>query len=114
MRWRKEREEEEEKDSGGKGASWKNKNVDLEKLAQRIEDFFYADGFPEVRRDVSTDKTQYIVQAKKAGVLRTLTSTRKVLTVVIDGTSNDFHVNVGTGEWGKGIEIGRASCRERV
>ena len=106
MRWRKEREEEhEKKDSGGKGASWKNKNVDLEKLAQRIEDFFYADGFSEVRRDASANKTQYVVQAKKAGVLRTLTSTRKVLTVVIDGTSNDFHVKVGTGEWGKGIAV---------
>ena len=118
MRWRKKKELDEfeeilekeqnyriEKDSKGKGASWKNKNIDLEKLAQRIEDFFYADGFSEVRRDVSTDKTQYVVQAKKAGVLRTLTSTRKVLTVVIDGTSNDFHVKVGTGEWGKGIAV---------
>ena len=105
MRWRKEREEEEEKDSGGKGASWKNKNIDLEKLAQRIEDFFHADGFPQVRQDTSTNKTQYVVQAKKAGVLRTLTSTRKVLTVIIDGTPNDFHVKVGTGEWGKGIAV---------
>ena len=118
MRWRKKKELDEfeeilekeqnyriEKDSKGKGAIWKNKNIDLEKLAQRIEDFFYADGFSEVRRDASANKTQYVVQAKKAGVLRTLTSTRKVLTVVIDGTSNDFHVKVGTGEWGKGIAV---------
>ena len=118
MRWRKERELEEyekkyleehgissKKDSRGKGASWKNKNVDLEKLAQRIEDFFYADGFSEVRQEESDDKTQHVVQAKKAGVLRTLTSTRKVLTVVIDGTPNDFHVKVGTGEWGKGVAV---------
>ena len=118
MRWRKKKELDEfeeileneqnyriEKDSKGKGASWKNKNVDLEKLTQRIEDFFYADGFSEVRQEESDDKTQYVVQAKKAGVLRTLTSTRKVLTVVIDGTPNDFHVKVGTGEWGKGIAV---------
>ena len=118
MRWNKERELEEyekkylekqnissKNDSKGKGASWKNKNVDLQKLAQKIEDFFHADGFPEVRRDESDDKNQYVVQAKKAGVLRTLTSTRKVLTVIIDGTPNDFHVKVGTGEWGKGIAV---------
>ena len=118
MRWDKERELEEyekkylekqnissKKDSKGKGASWKNKNVDLEKLAQKIEDFFHADGFTEVRQEESDDKNQYVVQAKKAGVLRTLTSTRKVLTVVIDGTPNDFHVKVGTGEWGKGIAV---------
>ena len=118
MRWDKERELEEyekkylekqnissKKDSSGKGAIWKNKNVDLEKLAQKIEDFFHADGFTEVRQEESDDKNQYVVQAKKAGVLRTLTSTRKVLTVVIDGTPNDFHVKVGTGEWGKGIAV---------
>ena len=118
MRWRKKKELDEfeeileneqnyriEKESKGKGASWKNKNVDLEKLTQRIEDFFYSDGFSEVRQEESDDKTQHVVQAKKAGVLRTLTSTRKVLTVVIDGTPNDFHVKVGTGEWGKGIAV---------
>ena len=83
MRWRKKKELDEfeeileneqnyriEKDSKGKGASWKNKNVDLQKLAQKIEDFFHADGFPEVRRDESDDKNQYVVQAKKASQLR--------------------------------------------
>ena len=90
---------------GQKGSRWENKNVDLKQLADKLVDFFYADGFSEVRQEESDDKTQHVVQAKKAGVLRTLTSTRKVLTVVIDGTPNDFHVKVGTGEWGKGIAV---------
>ena len=88
-----------------KGAHWKNKNVDLKKLAEKLVDFFYADGFSEVRQEESADKTQYVVQAKKAGVARTLTSTRKAITIVIRGDPNDFQVQVGTGEWGKGVAM---------
>ena len=88
-----------------KGAHWKNKNIDLKKLAEKMVDFFYADGFTEVRQEESADKTQYVVQAKKAGALRTLSSTRKVITIVIRGNPNDFQVEVGTGEWGKGIAM---------
>ena len=88
-----------------KGAHWKNKNVDLKKLAGKLVDFFYADGFSEVRQEESADKTQYVIQAKKAGVARTLTSTRKVITIVIKGNPNEFQVEVGTGEWGKGVAM---------
>jgi len=88
-----------------KGAHWKNKNVDLKKLAGKLVDFFYADGFSEVRQEESADKTQYVIQAKKAGVARTLTSTRKVITIVIKGNPNEFQVEVGTGEWGKGVAV---------
>ena len=88
-----------------KGAHWKNKNIDLKKLTDKMVDFFYADGFAEVRQEESTDKTQHVVQAKKAGALRTLSSTRKVITIVIRGNPNDFQVEVGTGEWGKGVAV---------
>jgi len=88
-----------------KGAHWKNKNVDLKKLAEKLVDFFYADGFSEVRQEESADKIQYVVQAKKVGVARTLTSTRKVITIVIKGNPNEFQVEVGTGEWGKGVAM---------
>ena len=77
--------------------------MDLMKLTDKIVDWFYADGFAEVRKDV--DNETFTVQARKAGKLRTLTSTRKVLTIVIKGTPNDFHVSVGTGEWGKGVAV---------
>ncbi len=92
-----------ENKKSGKGAHWSGKNVDLMKLTDKIVDWFYADGFAEVRKDV--DNETFTVQARKAGKLRTLTSTRKVLTIVIKGTPNDFHVSVGTGEWGKGVAV---------
>ena len=87
----------------GKGAHWTGKNVDLVKLTEQIVDWFYADGFAEVRKD--NDGEIFTIQARKTGKLRTLTSTRKALTVVIKGNSDDFHVTVGTGEWGKGVAM---------
>ena len=98
-------DEDSNKNSKGKGSNWHNKNIDLEKLTHKIADWFYADGFPEVRKEISSDKTQYLVQARKGGVLRTLTSTRKALTVVIEGSPDNFHIKVGTGEWGKGVAM---------
>lgn len=88
-----------------KGAKWINKNVDLEELTHKISDWFYADGYSEVRKDVSSDKMTYTVQARKGGLLRTLSSSRKVLTIIIRGEPNEFHVSVGTGEWGKGVAV---------
>jgi len=94
-----------DKDEKGEKILWKDKNVDLELLTQKMVEFFNIDGFSEIRHEISTDKTEYIVQAKKTGVLRTLSSTRKVITIQIKGNPNDFHVSVGTGEWGKGIAM---------
>ena len=90
---------------GQKGAHWENKNIDLKQLADKLVDFFYADGFSEVRQEESSDETKHIVQAKKGGALRTLSSTRKAITIVIRGDPNDFQVEVGTGEWGKGVAV---------
>ena len=88
-----------------KGAKWVGKNVNLLKLTRKIEDWFREDGYPEVRNDVSSDKMTYTVQARKGGVLRTLSSSRKVLTITIHGEPNNFQISVGTGEWGKGIAV---------
>jgi len=88
-----------------KGAKWVGKNVNLLKLTRKIEDWFREDGYPEVRNDVSRDKMTYTVQARKGGVLRTISSSRKVLTITIHGEPNNFQISVGTGEWGKGIAV---------
>ena len=35
----------------GKEGDWIDKNVDLKKLAEKIQEFFYDDGFSEVKID---------------------------------------------------------------
>ena len=89
----------------GKEGDWSDKNVDLKKLAEKIKQFFYDDGFSEVRTDVDPHGTWYQLQARKTGALRTIVSSRKAIHVIIKGAPNNFYVSVGTGEWGKNFAV---------
>ena len=84
---------------------WVNKNVDLHKLSERIQQFFYDDGFSEVKVDEDPNGTWFELQAKKMGALRTVVSSRKAIHVIIKGEPNKFTVSIGTGEWGKNFVV---------
>ena len=79
-----------------------DRNVDLDKLAARIEDFLNNNDF-EVKIDKNTTDRWIEIQARKVGFVRTIIASRKAIHVVIDGTSNHFTVTQATGEWGKNI-----------
>jgi len=87
----------------GKEGIFNNKNVDLKKLAKLIEKFFQGDNFSEVRLLEDPNGSWYEVQARKTGMLRTLTSSRKSLHVAIKGSPDSFAVHVGVGEWGANL-----------
>jgi len=89
----------------GKEVDWKDKNVDLGKLAKEIERFFRDDGFNEVKLDQDPNGTWHQIQARKKGVLRTLGSSRKVIQVIIKGEPNKFTVTQDVGEWGKNVAV---------
>ena len=80
-----------------------DRNVDLDKLAARIEDFLNNNGFDEVKIDKNTTDRWIEIQARKSGFGRTLVSSRKVIHIGIVGTPNDFRITQATGEWGKNI-----------
>ena len=79
------------------------RNVDLDKLAERIEGFLTIDGFTEIKSDKNPTDNWIEIQARKGGFGRTLVSSRKVVHIIITGTPNDFKITQGTGEWGKNI-----------
>jgi hypothetical protein len=79
------------------------RNVDLDKLAARIEDFLAIDGFDEVKIDKNTTDRWIEIQARKGGAGRAVVASKKAIHVVIAGTSNHFRITQGTGEWGKNI-----------
>mgnify|MGYP001471212365 CR=1 FL=1 len=79
-----------------------DRNVDLDKLVARIEDFLNNNDF-EVKIDKNTTDRWIEIQARKVGFVRTIIASRKAIHVVIDGTSNHFTVTQATGEWGKNI-----------
>ncbi len=87
----------------GKEGIFNNKNVDLKKLAKLIENFFHSENFSEVSMLEDPNGSWYEVQARKKGILRTLTSTRKSLHVVIKGSPDSFAVHLGVGEWGSNL-----------
>jgi len=78
--------------------------VDLEKMAGRIETHLAENGF-EVAFSSNTSgrAPTYFIQARKRGVLRTTTGTRRSMDIRIEGNSDDFEVKLGTGEWGNNI-----------
>ena len=89
-----------------KEGNWQNKNVDLKQLSEKIKKFFYANKFSEIQNFDDPNGTYIKIQARKAGVFRTLTSQRKAIQIIIRGESNNFQVSVSSGEWGKNITAG--------
>lgn len=89
----------------GKEGDWQDKNVDIKKLTEKIHQFFYDDGFSEVRLEEDPHGSWFQIQARKTGALQTVTSSRKAIHVIVKGDPNKFSVSVGTGEWGKNFAV---------
>jgi hypothetical protein len=87
-----------------KTVSYAGRNVDLQKLANAIEDFSRTNGF-EIRayKDESSPPTWFQIQSMKTGKGRTAVGARRCLDVVIRGQPDNFDVAIGSGDWGKNI-----------
>ncbi|WP_148680760.1 zinc ribbon domain-containing protein [Candidatus Nitrososphaera gargensis] len=81
-----------------------NLDVDLERLATRIETYLQENKFEVAfSKDSSEPASWFFIQARKAGALRTAAGARRSTDITIRGEPNNFEVSVGTGEWGKNI-----------
>ena len=80
------------------------KNVDLERLATRIENYLTENKF-EVgfSKNASGESHTYLIQARKSGMLRTASGARRSTDITLSGTSKSFDAVIGTGEWGKNL-----------
>ena len=67
----------------GKDFHHVGRNVDLDKLTEKIEGFLTIDGFDEVKIDKNTTEHWIEIQARKSGFGRTLVSSRKVIHIGI-------------------------------
>ena len=89
----------------GKEGDFVDKNVDLRKLSERIQQFFYDDGFSEVKSDEDPNSSWFEIQARKTGALRTVISSRKAIHIIIKGNPKKFSITLGSGEWGKNFAV---------
>ena len=79
-------------------------NVDVERLATRIETYLTENHF-EVAFSKDQSIGSYFVQARKIGALRTASGTRRSTDISINGMPDDFEVTIGTGEWGNNMIV---------
>jgi hypothetical protein len=81
-----------------------NLDVDLERLATRVETYLQENKFEVAfSKDPSEPASWFFIQARKAGALRTAAGARRSTDITIRGDPNNFEVTIGTGEWGKNI-----------
>lgn len=79
-------------------------DTDLERLATRVETYLQENKFEVAfSKDSSEPASWFFIQARKVGALRTAAGIRRSTDITIRGSSDDFEVTIGTGEWGKNI-----------
>ncbi len=81
---------------------YKDKHIDMEKLAGKIEEFFKNGKF-KVQSAAHLKGT--IIQAQKTGLFRTIIAADQSLTVTITGTSDDLTIRIGVAAWLKDLGI---------
>ncbi len=72
------------------------KNVELEKVASLVKQFFQEEGFTV--QDARNGKCE-LIQAKKGGFFRTILAMNRAFSIFIRGDSVYFTVYMGVSEW---------------
>jgi len=86
----------------GKNEIFVGKNVNLERLATRIETYLQENKF-EVGLSKDQKSSIFLIQARKSGILRTASGARRSTDIKITGKPDNFELNISTGEWGKNL-----------
>jgi hypothetical protein len=76
---------------------YEGKSVDLDRLAQQVEDYLTSEHFTVQRSPGSPHGT--VLQAKKGGFLDAIIAADRALTIMISGEPDDVLVRVGIGKW---------------
>ena len=78
------------------------KNCNLEHLADSIEENFVTQGY---KTQSAHNNQGWVVQARKAGILRELVAADRSFTVVVTGEPNKFRVSFGIGKWIQNLSV---------
>jgi len=83
--------------------TYRDKNCDLDVLNKQIESWFSDQGY-----EVQGNKTEgsWCLQAQKTEGWRKAVGASRAFTILIEGQSNEFSVEVGTGEWASNLVAG--------
>ncbi len=88
----------------GKTERFTGLNVDLERLANRIQMYLQENGFEVAySKDPTAPPSWFFIQARKVSALRSIAGARRSTDITIKGRPDDFEVSISTGEWGKNM-----------
>jgi hypothetical protein len=80
--------------------------TDIKRLATRIETYLSENNFEVAFSNEQTEPVStFFIQARKLGMLRTASGTRRSTDIKIQGTPEHFEVTVGTGQWGNNLIV---------
>lgn len=72
------------------------KNVDLNVLVENIEKWFKNKKFVT---QVLQAESKWLIQATKQSIWRTITASARAYSVRVDGSPNEFTIEIGVGKW---------------
>ncbi len=79
-------------------------SLDINRLATRITTYLQDHNFEvALSKDKEHPATWCFVQARKNGIIRTTTGTRRSINISVNGTPDNVEVTIGSGEWGKNL-----------
>ncbi|MEM1950471.1 MAG: zinc-ribbon domain-containing protein [Candidatus Nitrosocaldus sp.] len=88
----------------GKTERFTGLNVDLERLATRVQIYLQENGFEVAySKDPTAPPSWFFIQARKISTLRSIAGARRSTDITIKGKPDDFEVAISTGEWGKNM-----------
>ncbi|GBC74263.1 hypothetical protein HRbin05_00298 [archaeon HR05] len=88
----------------GKTERFTGLNVDLERLATRVQMYLQENGFEVAySKDPTAPPSWFFIQARKISTLRSIAGARRSTDITIKGKPDDFEVTISTGEWGKNM-----------
>jgi hypothetical protein len=76
---------------------YQGKSVDLDRLAQQVEEYLTSEHFTVQHSPSSAHGT--VIQARKGGWLEGIIAADRALTITISGEPDDALVRVGIGKW---------------
>ncbi len=78
--------------------------LDISRLSTRITTYLQEHNFEvALSKDKAEPAAWCFIQARKNGILRTTTGTRRSINISVNGTPDNIEVSIGTGEWGKNL-----------
>ncbi|GBC73693.1 hypothetical protein HRbin04_01099 [archaeon HR04] len=88
----------------GKTERFTGLNVDLERLATRVQMYLQENGFEVAySKDPTAPPSWFFIQARKISTLRSIAGARRSTDITIKGKPDEFEVAISTGEWGKNM-----------